>query len=951
MHPPALPTVSRPPVSLTSLVGRERELDELGALVAAQRLVTLTGVGGSGKTRLAAELALRLDWQRVDSVAWVELSPCSDPLAVPNRAAAALSLHSTREGTIDALVEALRERDLLLVLDDCEHVITACAELARTLLLRCPRLRIVATSREPLGVAGEHVWPVPPITPHEALQLFAERAAAVDPSFAVTDENRPSVEEICRRLDGIPLAIELAAARIRVLTPEQIAAKLEDRFAILTGGARTTIPRHRTLRAAIDWSFALLSEREQTLLVRLSVFAGSFSLEAAEAVCDADLDLLTGLVDKSLVVTNSRRGAVRYHLLDTIRQYAAERLEATGEAEALRRGHALAFLTLAREGVVDPMGAVKARLDGLDAEHDNVRAALSWSLEHEPDAIALPLGAAFRWYWYYRILWSEGLRWLTRVVERSSSTASAERAAVLAGAGTFAAYLGDLATGRRWLEEAEAMWRALGDRRELALTLSSLAQLLANAGELDAAAAYAVESVTLARAAGTPYDIAYCLTNAAAFVAQKRGALEEADRALEEAESIWSPTKHPLGLPFVLTARALLALRRGDHSAAGRLSRAALAETRGNRDVWFSARALRVLAFTSTADLPRAARLLGAADAMLRSIGARMLLHETTEHERLMTTLRDSLPAEELEAALREGSTMCFDVACELALDESVPRFLGVPRSSSERGVEAPTNPEEPRNSEEPEEPEELNALHVTDLGPLQITLGGKPLASEGRASNRARELLVFLLTHPPGPTKEEVGVAFWPDATSEQVKNSFHVTLHRLRKLLGGSEAIVADGARYVVAIPHVVASRRFESELAAALRNASSDTAQLEAALAIYQGDFLQGEDAGEWCLPMRAHLRQLHLRGLFALGQAHESRGRYTDAAETYGRVLTRDPFHEPAARQLMICRSRLGSRSESLLVYRQLEQRLREDLEATPEPETATLYRRLRQNEAV
>jgi len=216
-----LATDSRPPVSLTSLIGREREMADLGALLEAQRLVTLTGVGGSGKTRLAAELALRIDWQRPDSVAWVELAPCTDPAVVAQRTAAALSLRATAEGgTVDALVEALGERDLVLVIDNCEHVIAACADLARTLLLRCPRLRIVATSREPLGIPGERVWPVPPIAADDAVRLFAERAAAADPTFALTDENRPAVAEICQRLDGIPLAIELAAARVRVLRRE-----------------------------------------------------------------------------------------------------------------------------------------------------------------------------------------------------------------------------------------------------------------------------------------------------------------------------------------------------------------------------------------------------------------------------------------------------------------------------------------------------------------------------------------------------------------------------------------------------------------------------------------------------------------------------------------------------------------------------------------------------------
>ncbi|HEY0156293.1 MAG TPA: BTAD domain-containing putative transcriptional regulator [Thermoanaerobaculia bacterium] len=904
---------ARPPVSLTRLVGREREIADLELLVASQRLVTLTGVGGAGKTRLAAELALRIDWQRADSVAWVELASCTDPLFLAQTVAAAVAVREPANTA--ALVEALRDRELLLVLDNCEHVIDAAAEAAGTLLAHCPHLHILATSREPLGVAGERVWPVPPLNlATEAVELFVDRAMAVDPAFALTTGNTPAVLEICRRLDGIPLAIELAAARVRVLSPEQIHARLEDRFTILCGGARTTVPRHRTLRAAIDWSFTLLGEREQALLARLSVFAGTFSLEAAEAVCGAGvLDLLSGLVDKSLVVSAKRQTAVRYHLLESIREYAAERLT---DAE-VRRRHAETFLAIARDAAPELLTGSAARLDALDADYDNMRAALAWSLEREPETLALPLAAAFRWYWYYRILWSEGLRWLERVLERTAPAPTHDRAAVLTAAGALAFYRGDLASARPRLEEAETIWRTLGDERQLALCLAALAQLLASAGELDAAAVRAAEAVTLARANSSPWEVGYCLTNAAAFVAQRLGRLEEADRALEEAESLWAPSRHPLGYPFVLNARALLAIRRGDHAAAARFASAALAETRERRELWFSARAVRILAYTSSDDPSRAARLLGAANGMLSAMGTGMLPHEVSEYERLMATLRAAMPAGELEAALEEGRRLGFDEACELALSASA-------------ACVSPT-------------------LHVVDLGPLQVTLGGRPVVAEGRASGRARELLAFLAAHPAGRTKEEVGVAFWPDATAEQVKNSFHVTLHRLRKLLGTPEAVVADGARYLLNLPHAVESRRFESAMTAALR--TPDVPSLEAALALYQGDYLQGEEAGEWCLPIRAHLRQLHLRGLFALGQAQEMRGRYTDAAETYRRVLAREPFHEAACRQLMICRARLGARSESLLLYRELEQRLRDDLQAAPESETSALYRRLRQNEAV
>ena len=910
----------RPPVSLTSLVGRDRDLQELGQLVTGRRLVTLTGAGGSGKTRLAAEIGLRMDWERTDSAAWVELWPCDEAPAVPAQVAATLGLRTaTAEGPLGALTDSLRDRDLVLILDGCEHVIGAAAELAQRLLVECPSLRILATSREPLGVPGEHVWPVPPVAPADALQLFTDRASAVDPAFCISEENRGAVAEVCRRLDGLPLAIELAAARVRVLTPQQILSKLCDRFTILTGGSRGAVPRHRTLRAAIDWSFALLSPEEQALLARLSVFAGTFPLEAAETVCGADLDLLGGLVDKSLLTTARRSGTVRYGLLETIREYARERLAASGESDALRRAHALHYLEMARQIVVDPMGDITERLQALDFEHDNVRAALSWSLEHEPDAIALPLAAAFRWYWYYRILWSEGFDWLSRVLARTAAAASRDRAAALAGAGTFAGYVGNLDDARRWLEEAERMWREIGDGRELALTLAQLAQMHANARELEAAQARATETMELVRSHGTAWDIGYCLTNAAAFVAERRGDFEEADRVLAAAEAIWVPCRHPLGLPFVHGLRARLAMRMERHDVAASFARAALREARMSRELWFCARSLRVLALTSIADPLRAARLLGASELMLRTIGARMLVHERVDYERLASSLRESLGAETFEAAMREASAASFDDICDFALAE-----------------------DEAAASDSP-------LLHVGDLGALEIALGGKPIASDGRGSNRARELLVFLLAHPPGPTKDEVGVAFWPDATADQVKNSFHVTLHRLRKLLGGADTVTLDGARYVVSIPHTSESGQFDKAMHEALR--SGDVDSLQRALSLYRGEFLQGEDAGEWSLPIRSRLRQLHLRGLFALGRAYETRGQYADASDVYTRILAREALHEAAARQLMICRARMGARTESLLVYRNLEQRLREDLQAAPEPETATLYQRLRQNENV
>ncbi len=934
------PEASKPPVSLTRLIGRAGELAEVERLTDAHRLVTLTGAGGSGKTRLAAELAHRRI-ARGEQAIWVELTPCTDPALVAQQVAAALALRETSErNTIETLIEALCGRKILIALDNCEHVIDSAAALVGALLSQCPESSILATSREPLGVQGEQLFLVPPLAmATDAVELFVDRARASDPAFATTPDNMGSVEEICRRLDGIPLAIELAAARVRLLTPGELASRLEDRFAVLSGGARTSIARHRTLRATIDWSYALLNECEQALLERLSVFAGTFALEAAEAVCtdehisrDEVLDLLGGLVDKSLVVASTRDSTARYSLLESIREYARERLSEEDEAR-LRRRHAESYLDLARSAVPELMGASVACLARLDADHDNVRAALAWSIEHEPDAIALPLAASFRWYWYYRISWAEGLRWLRRVLEASSPVVTHDRAATLTGAGALSGYLGDITVGRARLEEAASLWREVGDDRHLGYVLSALAHLLAISGELERAQLLATESIALVRNAGTPWDLGYCLTNAASFVAQMCGDLEAADRHLEEAHAIWAADHHPLGLPFVLNARALVALRRGDRTAAARFARTALTVTRESDELWFSSRSLRVIAHASLGNPLLAARLLAASDAILRSIAAGILPYEREMHRALMSSLRETLGDERLHAALDEGGRMSFHDACAAA--------LGSGQDVADDSIAVPVN-EPPRG------------LHVRDLGALQISLDGEALRMEARASGRARELLLFLLSNPGGCSKEEVGVAFWPDASTDAVKNSFHVTLHRLRKMLGQPGAVCVEGGRYRIGIPHSSDSVRFEKEIRVALRQSTSGAetlGPLEAALSLYGGDFLHGEDVGDWCLAIRSRLRQLYFRGLFAMGQGLEASGRYSEAADSYTRLLAREPLHEAACRQLMICHARMGARSQSMTIYRKLEQRLQEDLDTTPESETASLYRRLQQNEAI
>jgi predicted ATPase/DNA-binding SARP family transcriptional activator/Tfp pilus assembly protein PilF len=467
--PPAVMTRPRHnlPLHLSSFIGRETELAELRRLLAGARLVTLTGAGGCGKSRLALQAAAGLVDDFADGVWLVELAPLADPALVPQAVAEALDLQTTNDRPArDHLLAYLRPRQMLLILDNCEHLIEDAAGLAETLLGYCPHLRILATSREALDVPGETAWLVPSLAlPEsgeppvladlaqvEAIRLFVERAAAVLSTFSLTEGNAAAVVHLCQRLDGIPLAIELAAARVKLLRVEQIAARLDDRFGLLTGGSRTALPRHRTLAALIDWSYELLSPAEQRLLRRLSVFPGSFTYDAVEAVCaDGEggntLELLAQLVNKSLVGAGREPGQeARYHLLETIRQYAWEKLASGGEALAARDAHLAHFLELAETAASLLLtGAQLLWLDRLDAEHDNLLAALAWSLRYDnaDPASGLRLATALAEYWVIRSRPVEARYWLDLARARSDGADPAVRARLL------------IATGRFWADQAQ----------------------------------------------------------------------------------------------------------------------------------------------------------------------------------------------------------------------------------------------------------------------------------------------------------------------------------------------------------------------------------------------------------------------------------------------------------------------------------------------------------------
>ena len=488
------------PDQLTTFVGRAAELRELGEALAETRLLTLTGAGGAGKTRLALQLAADLLERFVDGVWWVDLAPVSDPQLVGEALAGVLGVRPLPGvSMLDACARYLVSARALVVLDNCEHLLAGCAEIAEGLLHACQDLVVIATSRTSLGVAGETDWRVPPLSlppperrrdslaavgQSDAVRLFIERARKARPNFAVSNDNAPAVAQICHELDGLPLAIELAAARVRMMSVEQIAAGLGDRFHLLTGGTRTVLPRHQTLRASVDWSHELLSDDERVLLRRLSVFAGGFTLDLAEGVCAdeklervAILDLLASLVDKSLVVAEERTGAVRYRLLETVRQYAVERLLDACEAGELRDRHRDAMLELA-ETIAPQLHGPSQRqwLEVLDGEAANLTAALERAADTDSER-ALRLSVALTFWWRLRGLFRAGERGFMRALDAGTPEPSSLRAQALWGCGFLVAFLGDFPTALGRHEEARAIAEEVGDQATLGRAIGGVAFL------------------------------------------------------------------------------------------------------------------------------------------------------------------------------------------------------------------------------------------------------------------------------------------------------------------------------------------------------------------------------------------------------------------------------------------------------------------------------------------
>ena len=558
------------PAQMTSFIGRKKEMAEIKQILLEHRLVTLTGSGGVGKSRLSLRVGSECLDQFPNGVWLMELAPVTNPALIPQTLLSIFNLRedSHRDG-LEILIDYLRDKSLLLVLDNCEHLIEICAQISETLLRACPKLKILSSSREALGISGEVAYRVPSLdTPNpgslpswneleevDSIRLFIERATIAKPDFILTKDNAASVAQICSRLDGIPLAIELAASRVRVLTPERIADRLDDRFRLLTSGSRTALPRFQTLRAMIDWSYSLLTEQERSMFRRLAVFVGGWTLEAAELVCaDVDpggilphdiLDLLMRLVDKSLVMTEEVMGETRYYFLETIRQYSREKFSETTEVETIFKWHLnffVRFAELAEENLKSRDQIIWQ--NRMAEEQDNLRAALEWALGRNPDNALRIVGAA-NLFWTAGGYSAEGFRWTQQALEQvgkipppngiTPEQRMVARAKALRGLARLYMSLGDNANAKRVAEESVSLYRQSLDRRGLAFALVILAYPLEFLGERVQAEAALEESYSIARAEGDVYVICRSLNMWARVILDLHHALDLSQQYVEES--------------------------------------------------------------------------------------------------------------------------------------------------------------------------------------------------------------------------------------------------------------------------------------------------------------------------------------------------------------------------------------------------------------------------------
>lgn len=675
------------PLQATTFIGREREIADATEALSSARLLTLLGAGGIGKTRLSLQIAAGVLEDYPDGVWFVELAPLTDERLVPQAVASVLGVkEEAGHHVTEALAKHVADRRILLVLDNCEHLVQACAELAEQLLRSSSHVHILASSREPLRVSGEMSFPVPALAApalqdpvavealpqYPAVRLFVDRAAAVRPTFSLTEDNAWAVAEICQRLDGIPLAIELAAARVRALSAKNIAAHLHDRFQILTGGSRTALRRQQTLRASFDWSYDLLTEKERILFGRLAVFAGGWILNAAEAVGaggDIDegevLDLITDLVDKSLVMVEADAG--RYRLLETVRQYAQERMDESGEGNQVRTRHLayyLAFAETARPELIGPQQG--AWLPRLDLERENLLSAHAWCDHAEDGAeLGMRLASAVKPYWLNRGLLGLGYRITLEALARAGAQErSLTRCRGLSNAGQLGYFMGRYGEARAYLEESLAIARELGDKGRVALVLQPLGMAALGQGDTATARAHLEEALALARGLGNKREIAAAI-NALAQLHRLEGDLGTAAPLYEAFLALARELGDRETVAIGLLNLAMVAIGNGSRHHARRmlLEVLTIAEEIGSKPAGQSALEVSACLAALREEWECAALLFGTAEAQSERTG----LHRDPADEAFLAPLiakaRAALGSASFGAAEAAGRALSYEDA------------------------------------------------------------------------------------------------------------------------------------------------------------------------------------------------------------------------------------------------------------------------------------------------
>ncbi|MFE5165648.1 ATP-binding protein [Streptomyces sp. NPDC056697] len=700
-------------------MGRRHEAAEVKEMLSASRLVTLTGVGGVGKTRLALRVADEARRAFPDGVWLAELAELDNPALLAQGLTEALEIrdHSPRPA-LDVLVDHLRDRQALIVLDNCEHLLEECARLADRLLRAAPGLRLLATSRQALGTAGEQSLAVPTLglpdlegprptlatlARCDAIRLFTERAAAIVPGFQLTEDNRDAIELICRRLDGIPLGIEIAVVRLRALSVQQLLDRLDDRFRLLTTGSRTVLPRHQTLRALIDWSYELCTERERLLWARVSVFAGSLDLDAAEAVCSGEgidraeiLDLVTELVDKSVLLREDHRTAVRYRMLDTLRSYGRERLAAAGEEDVRLRRHRDYYRGLAADARAALFGPAQVQwFARLQLEHANLRTALEGSLtEPGQTGRGLEMAADLLYHWITSYYLGEGRRWLDQALALCTEPTAA-RARALWTDSWLAVIQSDTDAAAAMLEESRSIGTRLGLDPVLAYTALYSGMVAMYRGETWSAIALYEEAVTRHRATGDPVGLTLALIRlslAHSFIGDSPRAIALGEESLAVCDAYGEGWHRA----YTMMALGMDVWRQGDTARAAALEKDSLTFNRSLDDPLGVAVNLEVLAWIAATDRDhtRAAGLLGALRTIWHAIGAPHsgYGHLVHYHEECEATVRRALSKAAFNTAFKRGARLSYTEALVYALENELP--------SEEPAVGGRPSPLTPRESE-----------------------------------------------------------------------------------------------------------------------------------------------------------------------------------------------------------------------------------------------------------